>query len=109
MKEFYDKNILGDTIYSLSKEEEYFNKRMEAIKNYSADFFKKSALAKLADRYIALYYRSPEGSEIKDFAKDCLVSMGIDDYCLENEVVTVDEFGSNLTDQELFLGGFVKR
>lgn len=81
------------------KELKYFNNRMETISKYSEDFFKQRALINLVDRYVralASLTDSYESKNLADVYIDCLMRLGMDDYCIEQEVEDYKATHSNI-------------
>ena len=75
----------------LEKETNYFYDRLEAISKYENKFFKESALNKLAERYIRALAllrveNEYEASNMIETYTDFLTRLGIDSYCIEQEV-----------------------
>ncbi len=72
-----------------TSEYKYFIRRIEAINNYSNEFFKERAIENLVLRYVkalATIIDNPEASLLVDVYKDCLVMLGMDDYVINGEV-----------------------
>ena len=67
----------------------YFKDRMAVIENYSNDFFQERAISNLVTRYIralSCLDDNYDNTVIRDVYIDCLIQLGMDDYCIENEV-----------------------
>ncbi len=89
MKEFYEQNLFGDVMLSAQQEREYFERRMQAIKNYSVDYFRQNAYAALCNRYLqmlSIYPDDIEHEDIRNVAFSALEELGIDSYIIDSEL-----------------------
>ena len=89
-------DILKEEVFfeNATEEYDYFNRRMTAISHYSNQFFKDQAIADLTKRYVkglAAITDTYENDSIIECYKDCLIQLGMDDYCIDSEVANYKE------------------